>query len=149
MSSRSQRKKTKSVRSESKEDPKQKNIVIPHRSKYTRQCGDRGDIRFRRIVHPEDRVTGMLYPEMIAQIVGIRATNIDAGDTPYVPIEKGEDSIITAYNEIIQKECPLKVYIPVPACNGGYLYEEWAVNDMVSMQQGNILEIIKRYLPRG
>lgn len=128
------------------------NVKAPSRSAYTRSFRDKAndDIRLREIIHINDTRTGILYPEAIAGIVGIRATNIDKGGEIFVKIKGGEDSKVIALMEIMARRCPLKVQIPISVINGHYRYEEWSVNDMlIPPNVAKLLETIARHLPRG
>lgn len=108
------------------------------------------DIRFRDIIHPDDSKTCILYPEALAGVVGIRATNIDEGSEIFVPIKGGEDSKVIAMMEIIARRCPIKVQIPMSSINGRHRYEEWSVNDMlIPDNTKKLLETFARYLPHG
>lgn len=106
--------------------------------------------RYRDIIHVDDSRTGILYPEALAGVVGVRATNIDAGAEIFVPIHGGEDSKVIAMREILARRCPMKIQIPISVINGRHRFEEWSVNDMLFFPNTKkILETIERYLPNG
>jgi DNA-directed RNA polymerase subunit K/omega len=123
-------------------------ITAPPRSGYSRKTDD--DVRYREIIHPDDTRTGILYPEALAGVVGIRATNIDEGAEIFVKIKGGEDSKVIALMEIIERRCPMKVQIPISVINDHHRFEEWSVNDMlIPPNTAKLLETFARYLPKG
>jgi hypothetical protein len=139
-------------------------VSAPPRSKHTRpdvkekgatdstskSTDSNDDVRFRDIIHPDDSRTCILYPEALAGVVGIRATNIDSGSEIFVPIKGGEDSKVIALMEVIARRCPIKVQIPISSINGRHRYEEWSVNDMlIPPNTKKLLETCARYLPSG
>lgn len=108
------------------------------------------NVRFIDIVDPSDRKCAVMYPEIIAGIVGVRATNIDSGSPAFVKVHNGEDSKIIALREILERKCPIKVRIPLSNINGKFRYEEWSANDMlIPPNTSKLLETLSRYLPHA
>jgi hypothetical protein len=108
------------------------------------------DVRFRDIIHPDDHRCDMLYPEALTLIVGVRATCIEKGAQCFTSFIPGEDPLIIALREIIDRKCPMSLVIPISVIGTTHRYEIHDVNDLIlPLNLAALIRTSARYLPNG